>query len=174
MARLRSFAAIALIGSLLLATGGTAAAASSAQATGPVRAAVPGLPIPVIDLGFDCFGPALIGDSAAQVPQLQTKSSFVIVTNSQQTPVSTPFQAPSLFLGSGSVDVMKCFFTYPAGTIRGAPFTRSDFPCSYEGRVFHSFAQSMIIVRETWAVMVCLGSGVTLGSVPSARASGTR
>ena len=181
MAQLRSFAAIAVVASLLLATAGTATAASSVKATGPARAiALPGLPglpgLPVIDFGFDCFAPFL-GDAAAQVSQLETNKSIVILTNTQN-PTPSFLDVPSMFTGSGWVDVMKCYFTYPAGTIPGAPFTMRDFYCTYtndrnvtstnNGNVFHVFGESMLIVRDTWALMVCLGSGVLSDSAPSA------
>ena len=154
MRHLRLLAAIPLIGALLF----VGAATASAQTSGPV-VPLPGLGdgsgLPFIDAGFLCSSPSLEGTSnVGYEGTLQTTESFVLLWSP-----GTPWT----FMGqNANFNVMKCLFLYPTDTVMGAPYTVRGFPCSFPGGPdgTHDFANSVILVRDTWALEICTGTAV--------------
>lgn len=154
MRRLRALAVIPMVAGLLL----TGSATASAQP------AFPGLPgtgsAPFIDYGFTCSAPEINEVSFGTVGQrLQTTESWVILW-----PEGTQW---SMFGQNQDFNIMKCFFHYPHGTVIGAPYTEKGFRCTYpsgqpggpsQPSASHVFANSLFVVRDTFAILICTGT----------------
>ena len=166
MRPLRVLTAIPLVAGLLFAGAATAAASA------PGIPSVPGIgSLPYIDAGFPCSSPAENGGPGTET-QLVTDESFVFLMPSQNQP---PAPAQPGMGQLPDLNFMKCFFHYPDGTVPDAPYMSKDDFCVYPPRInsgapttttngqsvpYQVFAHSTFIVRDTFAILLCWGTGV--------------
>ena len=167
MRRLRVLAVVPLVAGLLFA----GAATTAAQSGAPVIPGVPSLNLPYVDAGFPCGAPFQNNNSpTTQGGQNQdypvTDDSFVFLMPTM-TMVPTLPGGP---LGQGlDLNYMKCFFHYRDGTAYNAPYMEKNFRCSFgdpyvvpaansQPQPYHVFDHSMLIVRDTFAILMCWGT----------------
>ena len=154
MRRLRILVAVPLLATLLFAGAAPTSAASPTIPGLPGLGGLPGLNgAPYINYGFECSAPGAAPVSA-QVPSgITTDDSFVILWPTGQTMASI-FGQPQDF------NMLKCIFRFDRmTTVRPASVTSNDFRCSYPGPWGeHVFAHSVLIVRDTFAILICTGT----------------